>query len=75
MLAFESEIGARVEVLVRYDGEGDYVLLAGFVSQKRCLKTVHIPLKRCQFFEMKLRGTGFSKIYQLSYFTQEGSEK
>ena len=74
-IAFESEVGARVEILVRYDANGQFEPLAAFVSQKKCLKTIPLALRRCQFFELMLRGRGMSKIYRLSYFTQEGSEK
>ena len=74
-ITFESEVGATVEVLAKYDNDTAYTPLARFVSKTKGTRTEKIAVRRCEFMRLKLVGTGFSKIYRISYLTQQGSEK
>ncbi len=74
-IRFESEIGAKLEIFAKYDNETDYTPLASFISQKKELKTVKIRVKRCAFLRLKLQGSGFSKVFSVSFLTKQGSEK
>ncbi|MBR0414031.1 MAG: hypothetical protein IJI67_03035 [Clostridia bacterium] len=74
-ITFESEAGATLEVLARFDNESDYTPLATFVSERKGTRTQSVPLRRCAFLRLKLRGTGVSKIYHISYETTQGGEK
>ena len=74
-LSFESEVGASLEVLIRYENEAAFTSLGKFISRKKGLQSIKLPLRRCAFFTLKLRGEGLTKLYRLSYTTQQGSEK
>ena len=74
-ITFESEVGATVEVLAKYDNDTAYTPLARFVSKTKGTRTEKIAVRRCAFMRLKLVGTGFSKIYRISYLIQQGSEK
>ncbi|MBQ3431584.1 MAG: hypothetical protein IJG23_02250 [Clostridia bacterium] len=74
-ITFESEVGATVEVFAKFDSDDAYTPLAKYISQKQGTRTEKINIKRCEFMRLKIQGTGFSKIYRISYLTQQGSEK
>ena len=74
-ITFESESGSRLEGLARYDEQGDYVPLGSFIAHKKQTKTLRFALRRCAFLRVKIRGKGFSKIYAITYFFEQGSEK
>lgn len=74
-ICFESEAGARLEVLAKFDEEQAYTPLASFVAQKTHVRSEKIPLKRCACLRLMFRGQGMSKIHSLSFKTTQGSEK
>lgn len=74
-ITFESEVGATVEVFAKFDDDDAYTPLAKYISKKKSTRTEKISIKRCEFMRLKIKGIGFSKIYRISYLTQQGSEK
>ena len=74
-LRLESEVGARVDILAKYDNEPAYTHLATFISTSKAMKTEKISVRRCAFMRLKIRGHGRSKIYSVAYQMTQGSEK
>ena len=74
-LTFESEAGASLEVLARFDNEAVYTPLAKYIARQKGTQSCAIPLKRCAFVRFKIRGIGFSKVYAISCRMAEGGEK
>ena len=74
-LRFESEAGAAVKVFAKYGSDTAYTHLATYFSAKKGIYTKKIPLKRCPYMRLKIAGTGFSKIFSISYKFSRGSER
>ena len=74
-ITLESEKGARLEVLAKYEEDAAYVSLGTFLSRKKGMHSLEIPLRRSEYLRLKIRGTGFSKIYALRLITIQAGEK
>lgn len=74
-LRFESEEGAAVSVFAKYGSDTAYTRLATYFSAQKGVYTKKIPLKRCPYMRLKIAGTGFSKIFSVSYKFSKGSER
>ena len=74
-LTLESARGAVLEVLARFDSDADYTSLGVFRAAKKGTHSIEVPLRRSEFLRIKLKGSGYAKIYALRLITLQGGEK
>lgn len=67
------EPGTEAELLVRYDGAGEWVRLCSIHSME--LRSISVPVtpRRCDHMALMLRGRGGMKLHAITKTWQEGS--
>lgn len=64
--------GSRVEFLLRYDSQGDWISAGTAVGTGLGIFTLPIRPRRCDHLELKIRGTGPARIYALTRAMEKG---
>ena len=64
-----------MSVFAKYGSDTAYTRLATYFSAQKGVYIKKIPLKRCPYMRLKIAGTGFSKIFSVSYKFSKGSER
>lgn len=65
---------ASIKAEIRYDGAGQWVTAAKKTAPKRMGYTIPVLPRRCEFFELRLSGTGDTRIQGIAYVMEQGSE-
>ena len=73
-LTLRLEPGARVELLLQYDGEGPWEQAALLDAPTRGSVTLPIRPRRCDHLRLRLVGEGEARVYALSAVYETGSE-
>jgi hypothetical protein len=76
MLRLEAEVGETVTVSVRYDSRGEWVEVGKY--QGEGIKEpgeIILPIRRCDHYRVRLRGTGKWTLHALTRYRRVGSTR
>lgn len=73
-ISFELEENATATVTAFYDGSDVPYVIGHFSAGRRRTELLPARLRRCQRVKLRVEGSGFIKIYSISYQTEGGSE-
>lgn len=73
-ISCELEEGATAAVSAFYDGSDVPYVIGRFAEGRRRTELLPARLRRCQRVKLRVEGSGFIKIYSISYQTEGGSE-
>ena len=73
LLRLEPGAGSSVSVLIRYDGQGDWVSVATVTGAGKGSRYLPVVPRRCDHFRLKLTGSGPCLLHSLTVESCEGS--
>lgn len=68
------DAGSSISIEARYDGLGPWIKCAQKLSPSRTGYTIPVTPRRCEFFELRLSGTGDMQLLGMAYSMEQGSE-
>ena len=73
LLRISLNSGASVSVYVKYDGEDTWTLVRTLSAAVKKSYYIALPPRRCDYYRIKLTGTGAYKLHSLTRETSRGS--
>lgn len=73
LLKLRLDPGARIKILIRYDG-GSWICKREISANRLRTSAVVIVPRRCEFAEIRLEGVGGCVLYRLAYSVEKGSD-
>lgn len=68
------DAGSSVTIETRYDGLGAMDKVRTKLSPSKTGYTIPVIPRRCEFFELRLYGTGDMRLLGMAYSMEQGSE-
>lgn len=73
-IRLKPEAGSDVDVYIRYDGEGEWIHGANLRGDGLGSRVIPLLPRRCEYYNLRLRGRGPCLVYGVSAVQEEGSD-
>lgn len=74
-LNIDLQQGSLFELYVRYDGEAIWRRVKTIIADERKTYVIPLKLKRCGYYEIRMRGVGECKIFGMQKIIESGSDR